>query len=159
MPILHAQAQGQAKDAKGNDVQIPAPAALQINGPRLQVSVTLEQNALQTLAAQGKPVPVPKVGLALIDTGASHTCIDEQTAKELGLPVIDVGYMVSATHEKVPCNIYPMSMATPIATLNCPRAMGASLAGQGLVALIGRDVLQICVLHYNGLIGQYTIAL
>jgi predicted aspartyl protease len=158
MPILHAQAQGQGKDAKGKDVEIPAPAALQIRGPCLQVVVTIEQNSLQTLSAQGKPVPTPKGGLALIDTGASHTCIDEQTAKDLGLPVIDVGYMVSATHEKVPCNIYPMSIITPIVTLNCPRAMGASLANQGLVALIGRDVLQACVLYYNGVNGQYTIA-
>jgi predicted aspartyl protease len=96
--------------------------------------------------------------LALIDTGASHTCIDEQAARELGLPVIDVGYMISATHEKVPCNIYPVSISTPIMTLNAPRTMGASLSGQGLLILIGRDVLAACVLHYNGVNGQYTLA-
>jgi predicted aspartyl protease len=102
---------------------------------------------------------VAQAGWALIDTGASSTCIDEQAAQKLGLPVIDVGFMLSATHEQVPCNIYPISIATPIMAFNIPRALGAALAPHGLVALIGRDVLQTCNLFYNGLAGQFTLSL
>jgi predicted aspartyl protease len=125
----------------------------------LQVTVTIEQNAGKALVSQGKAIPTPKTGLALIDTGASNTCIDEQAAKELGLPVIDVGTMLSATHQKVPCNIYPVLINTPIVSLNSPRTMGAALAAQGLLILIGRDVLQQCNLFYNGPIGQFTLSL
>jgi hypothetical protein len=64
--------------------------------------------------------------------------------------------MQSASHEKHPSNIYPIQIATPIFTLNAPRAMGAALMSQGLIVLIGRDVLQHCTLHYNGLVGQFT---
>ena len=125
----------------------------------LQVTVTIEEHAGKALASQGKVPPTPKIGWALIDTGASNTCIDELAAKELGLPVIDIGTMLSATHDKVPCNIYPVLISTPIVNLNSPRTMGAALAGQGLLVLIGRDVLARCNLFYNGPIGQFTLSL
>ncbi len=60
---------------------------------------------------------------------------------------------------KHPCNIYPVQIMTPIVTLNAPRAMGAALATQGILVLIGRDVLQSCTLFYNGPAGQFTLTL
>ena len=159
MPNLHSQIAAQAKTADGKVVQLAPAAALQLRGPILQVSITIEQNAGKGLVAQGKTLPTPKSGLALIDTGASNTCVDEQAAKDLGLPVIDVANMQSASHEKHECNIYPVQIITPIVTLNAPRAMGAALAPQGLLVLIGRDVLQNCNLFYNGPMGQFTLSL
>ncbi len=159
MPILHSQIAAQATTADGTLIQVPPATALQLRGPILQVSLTIEQSAGKGLVAQGKTVPAPRSGLALIDTGASNTCVDEQTAKDLGLPVIDVANMQSASHEKHSCNVYPVQIITPIVTLNAPRAMGAALASQGLLVLIGRDVLQNCNLFYNGPAGQFTLSL
>lgn len=138
---------------------MPPATALQLRGPILQVSLTIEQNAGKGLLAKGQTVPTPRSGLALIDTGASNTCVDEQTAKDLGLPIIDVANMQSASHEKHSCNVYPVQIITPIVTLNAPRPMGAALASQGLLVLIGRDVLQNCNLFYNGPAGQFTLSL
>ena len=129
-----------------------------MRGPVLQVTVTIEQNAAKALLSQGKSVAT-KTGLALIDTGASNTCIDEQAAQELGLPVIDVATMQSASHEQHPCSIYPVQIITQVVTLNSQRTMGATLASQGLLILIGRDVLQACNLFYNGPAGQFTLSL
>lgn len=129
-----------------------------MRGPVLQVTVTIEQNAGKALLSQGKTVAT-KTGLALIDTGASNTCIDEQAAKDLGLPIIDVATMHSASHEKHPCNIYPVQIITQVVTLNSPRTMSANLASQGLLVLIGRDVLQRCNFVYNGLAGEFTLCL
>jgi len=159
LPILHSQIAAQAKTPDGKVIQVPPATALQLRGPILQVSLTIEQNAGKGLVAQGKTVPTPRSGLALIDTGASNTCVDEQTAKDLGLPVIDVANMQSASHEKHSCNVYPVQIITPIVTLNAPRAMGAALASQGLLVLVGRDVLQNCNLFYNGPAGQFTLSL
>lgn len=159
MPILHSQAAVQVKTQDGKTVTAPPAIALQLRGPLIQISVTIEQNAGSALTARGIPLPGPKSGLALIDTGASNTCVDDQIARELGLPVIDVASMQSASHEKHPCNIYPIQIITPIITLNAPRAMGAALSSQGLIVLIGRDVLQHCTLYYNGPVGQFTLSL
>src|SRR5579863_6985808 len=130
MPILHGQMAGQGKGPDGKLIQVPPQVALQMRGPILQVTISIEQNAAKALLAQGQSVP-SKNGLALIDTGASNTCVDDQAAKELGLPVIDVGNMQSASHEKHPCNIYPVQIVTQVVTLNSPRTMGANLAAQG----------------------------
>jgi hypothetical protein len=70
---------------------------LVLRGPVVQATVTIEENAGKGLLAQGKSLPTPMAGLALIDTGASGTCIDDQAAKDLGLPVIDVASVTAAT--------------------------------------------------------------
>ena len=160
MPILHVQIAGQATNPEGKTVQVPPPIALHMRGPVIQVSIGLEQNAAQALLQQGKQVPTLKTGWALIDTGASSTCIDEAAAKELGLPVIDTAKMSSASHAETTCNVYPVQINVPPAlSFSSPRTIGAALAAQGLIALIGRDVLQHSTLFYNGLTGQITLAL
>lgn len=159
MPILHSQIAAKGTQPDGKVVDVPAATALQMRGPIVQVTVTIEQNAGKALLSQGKALPTPETGWALIDTGASNTCIDEQAAKKLGLPVIDVGTILSATHQKVPCNSYPVLIHTPIVDLNNARTIGAALAAQGLLVLIGRDVLSRCNLFYNGPMGQFTLSL
>ena len=160
MPIFHIQVAGQAQDPTGKPIQVPPGVALQQRGPVIQVSVGLEQTMAKALTQQGQPVPTLKVGLALIDTGASITCVDEQAAQELRLPVVDVAQMASASHSGHPCNLYPIQMILPAGiSFGAPRAMGANLAVQGLIAIIGRDILQVCTLFYNGGSGQITLSL
>jgi predicted aspartyl protease len=94
----------------------------------------------------------------LIDTGASHTCIDDDAAQELKLPVIDAANMCSATQTVARANVYPIQIemtGLPI-SIGVPRALGAALKAQGLLLLIGRDVLQHGILTYNGVAGQIT---
>jgi predicted aspartyl protease len=123
------------------------------------VSVTIEENAGKGLLARGESLPTAKAGLALIDTGASGTCIDEQAAKDLGLPVIDVAKVTTVTQEDLECYVYPVRVnIIPGVTFNCPRTIGTALAAQGLLILVGRDVLQQCNLFYDGLVGQFTLA-
>jgi hypothetical protein len=106
MPILHVQLGAQQKTPDGKTAAVEPSLALNLRGPIIQVTVTIEQNT-----GKGKPLPTPKSGLALIDTGAMVTCIDEEAAQELGLPVIDVGKMTSATHKDrsamfIPCRSF-----------------------------------------------------
>jgi predicted aspartyl protease len=160
MPILHMQIAGQGKDPSGKDIQVPPAIALHQRGPCIPVTVTIEQNAGKGLLAKGESLPVPRSGLCLIDTGASTTCVDDQAAQELGLPVIDVAIMTSATHAAQQCNVYPVQMTVPSGLIfNSPRTVGAALAAQGLLVLLGRDVLANCALFYNGPMGQFTLSL
>jgi hypothetical protein len=85
------------------------------------------------------------------------TCSDDAAAKTLKLPAIDVVTVASASHAASPQNVYPIQVdvaGLPI-TISAPRAVGASLAAQGLLLPIGRDVLQQCTLFYNGPAGIF----
>jgi predicted aspartyl protease len=110
---------------------------------------------------QGLTLPAPASGVALIDTGASVTCIDDEAAKQLGLPVIDVVSIASASHSSTPQNVYPVALEIlgGQVLIESVLAIGGPLKVQGLLALVGRDVLRFCTLHYNGLVGQFTLAL
>ena len=57
------------------------------------------------------------------------TCIDNEAAQKLQLPVIDVIKMASASHASHPANVYPVKLSIaglPMA-INAPRAAGAEL--------------------------------
>lgn len=161
MPILHSQFSAQGETADGKLVQVSPVVALAQRGPVVQVVVTAAKSILSELLQQGITPPVPVPGLALIDTGASVTCIDDDAATKLKLPVVDVVRVTSASHPSAEQNVYPVSFqiqGLPV-IVDSPRAVGALLASQGLVALLGRDVLQHFTLFYNGPFGQITMAI
>jgi hypothetical protein len=158
VPILNVQfnAQGQTP----TDQTVPAIALLR-QGPVVPVVLSVAQTVADQLLQQGLTVPNPVPGSALIDTGASSTCIDDAVAQQLQLlSAIDVVNMTSASHASTPQNIYPVLIEVAGGIrINVPRAVGASLAPQGIVALIGRDFLQNCTLFYNGPTGSIALSL
>ncbi len=160
MPILHTQFSAQGKNKQGQVVPVSPGVALQKQGPVLQVTIGLAQSIAAQLLQQGKTLPKPISGMALIDTGASSTCIDDAAAQQLQLPVVNVVNVASASHSSTPQNVYPIQIEVvglPI-SIEAPSAIGAALSAQGLLALIGRDVLQHCTLFYNGLTGEITLS-
>jgi len=161
MPVLHSQYSGQGQNPAGQVVAVPPALALIQRGPILQVTIAIADQVAQELVKQGKPVQPAVSGIGLIDTGASVTCVDNEAAKNLQLPVIDVIKMASASHASHPTSVYPIKITIaglPIG-INAPRAAGAELKVQGLIALIGRDILANCTMHYNGVVGEITLAI
>lgn len=158
MAILHIQFSGLIDQTNGQSV--PSKYILIQNGPVAQVSVTLSDSIAKGWLQQGITIPSPITGNALIDTGASATCIDEATAQALQLPIIDVGTITSATHESQMCNIYPIKFEILGSGIvgEIPRAIGANLTPQNIIMLIGRDWLSNCTLHYNGVSGDFTLS-
>jgi predicted aspartyl protease len=160
VPILNVQFKAQGQTPTGQTITLPPAAALLGQGPVVPVVLSVAQTIADQLLQQGLPVPAPVSGSALIDTGASSTCIDDATAQTLQLPAIDVVTMTSASHASTQQNIYPVLIEVAGGIrIDVPRAMGANLAPQSLVALIGRDFLQHCTLFYNGPTGHITLSL
>ncbi len=161
MPTLHFQAATQQKTTDGRVTVVSPAFSLQEIGPLVQVTVSLQQSYARTMTADGKSVSPPVTGFALFDTGASRTCIDDETAERLRLPIIDVETMSSASHSNHESNIYPIQFSItglPI-QLQAPRAMGATLKHQGAILLIGRDLFAHCTMFYNGPAGQITLSI
>ena len=161
MPILHTQLTAQGQTPDGKTIAIPPAIALMQRGPIVQVTIGVEQNIAQQLLSQGIPLPQPVPGVALIDTGATSTCIDEAIAQQLNLPVIDVVSISSASHVETKQNVYPVLIEVVGIAIkfNAFRAIGVPLANQGIQVIVGRDLLQLCTLFYNGLIGSFTLSI
>lgn len=105
---------------------------------------------------------------AMIDTGASGTCVDPSVLKSLSLTPTGKATVNTPTTGAAPeiKDQYDVSLAIPgalathtplyIPTLAVIEA--ELLVQQGFHALIGRDVLAMCMLMYNGATGQFSLA-
>lgn len=121
----------------------------------------------EALVAAGQPIPSFLPVRALVDTGASCTCIDPSILKALDLTPTGSVTVNTPTTGQSPqvAEQYDISLVipgnspqhSPLARMAIP-VVAAELSKQGIQALIGRDVLSECVFHYNGDIGWFTVA-
>lgn len=158
MPILNCSVR---KQVKGRNPE-PSPELLAHQGPIVPVTLSLSdamQGAFQEL---GRQVPGPAQGYALIDTGATATCMDESAARRAGLPITGTGTIASASHaaHAVPLFSGKLTLDGLNVAAHIRRGMGVILSGfPDVIALIGRDLLQTAVLVYNGPGGHVSLAL
>ena len=144
---------GFASDAGGN----LTPSDIGASFPDAPTAATAEN--LPSLVTAPTPPQIMPV-LALLDTGASASCIDDSIAQQLNLPVINrvsVGG-VGGSHQ---LNQYLCRISIP--QLNFVKTgafIGAGLAQGGQLhrALIGRDFLANMLLMYDGISGKAKLA-
>ena len=131
----------------------PDHASLIEFGPSIEVIVSTHVD----------PTQAPTEGHtthALVDTGASQSCIDMQLAQTLDLPVVDfvmIGGAAGANRHPQ----YAARIAIPVLEiLQFGAFAGVDLAGgeQPHRVLLGRTFLQSTVMIYDGIRAQVTIA-
>jgi hypothetical protein len=132
---------------------------LQQIGPIIEIIIVPAQPVTAKLQSEGKSVPTKKV-IALIDTGASCSCINDVIAKELGLVARDI-VKINTPAGTTEQPIYDLGIALPnlMNTIIPIQAPGCNLENQPYQALIGRDVLSMCTLVYNGWDNSYQLHL
>jgi hypothetical protein len=153
MPIFHQRFEGHTNQGQ----EVPSAIAWLHIGPRIQVLIGVHSALEKALAAESKPVPVPLPGLALIDTGATKTSIDLGAATKLGLAptgVIKLGTAGGA--QDAPTFAFSFQLPS-FPRLDSPQGEGCNLAGQGIIALIGMDLLSRCLFVLNGPDGSFTL--
>ena len=137
-----------------------------IGGPVLPIGVAVSHARREALAAAGQDAPPVISVRALVDTGASCTCVDPSVLQALQLPPTgSVAVHTPSTGAPHQTQQYDVSIIIPGAgihhlplTLDAIPVISADLSVQGIHALIGRDVLQDCILIFNGTVGEFTLA-
>lgn len=128
---------------------------LVMHGPTLLVDIGFDP----AMTAGNRPALAKTALWALVDTGATESCIDDDLAQELGLPVVDKRTVggVSGHHEAC---MYLAHIFIP--TLNYTihgQFAGVKLraGGQRHFALIGRTFLHNFVMTYDGCSGKVSL--
>ena len=136
----------------------PAPFLLWYIGPTLYVEIGYDA---QYQAGQiDRPDLPSELFPALLDTGARESCIDTSLAQDLGLP-FEGQKLISGTYGTHLANVYLAQIYIPALDETISGEFyGITMAGGGFYqrALICRDFLLRCVLHYDGRTGEVTIS-
>ncbi len=127
-------------------------------GPTLLVDIGFDP----AYSPRKKVVPVSGItGVqALVDTGATESCIDDLLAAKLKLPVVN-RREISGVHGKREVNVYLAQVHVPSLAFTIYGAFaGVDLKAGGQVheALIGRTFLSSFTMVYEGRTGTVTIS-
>lgn len=134
-------------------------------GPILDMIVGVSGPRLEALQAEGQSVPPVQNIRALLDTGASCTCIDPTVLNALGLQATGKSLMMtpSTGAVAVEADTFDVSIIIPSGNQQplvrpIMSVCASELIHQGYHALLGRDILRHCHVTYNGSAGFFTLA-
>ena len=94
----------------------------------------------------------------MIDTGATISCVDRGVAVKIGLPLIHTRKISSATDPDASVPVYSGKVNVAQFGTETLELLGVDIQGEGLMMLIGRDVLKSSVLIYNGVAASFSLA-
>jgi predicted aspartyl protease len=129
-------------------------------GPTLFVQIGFDPGFDPAAQPARAPVLPAAPVHALVDTGATESCIDSTLAMNLNLPVVD-RRLISGAHGAGEVNVHLAQIHIPSLgfTLYGPFAAVDLIAGgQSHMALIGRTFLQHFTMHYDGRTGTVTLS-
>ncbi len=133
------------------------------DGPIVDVAIGVSTAREQALKNAGQQVPARVVLRALVDTGASTTCVNTAVIAPLGLQITGNMQMLSASTGSSPVT-YPQYDASlvilhglsmlfdPVGITACPPFHPS------FQVLFGRDLLSKCLLIYDGISGNISLA-
>jgi hypothetical protein len=133
-------------------------------GPVIDVAIGRSRKGHEGLPGTGWDLPEPILVSALVDTGASTTCVDSAILNRLGLTAIEcVPVLTPSTAGQPHMTPYydvSLSLLHPKLTYTfySVAVLESDFTGQGIGALIGRDLLAKCLLVYDGQAGVFTLA-
>jgi hypothetical protein len=130
---------------------------LEAGGAIVAVGIGVSLPRSVALKKAGLAVPRVVIVRALIDTGASCTCVDPEVVQKLALTPSGTARMLSASTGATPhvCNQFDIAIAIAMDTqVHVPSfvipVIESNLKAHGFQVLLGRDVLDQGVMIYDG---------
>ncbi|KKQ89725.1 MAG: hypothetical protein UT12_C0009G0034 [Candidatus Curtissbacteria bacterium GW2011_GWC2_38_9] len=147
---------------QGNTIN---PGVLFEAGPIINIEISIPKALADVYSQTGQTIPQPKIGIALIDTGAKKSCVHDSIMQDLGVSTI--GQVMSGTaNGQRPCKLFPAFFNFPGTGISVDftsvvevNLSGQIINGEQIIALVGRDLLANTIFVYNGRVGLYTLAI
>lgn len=129
-------------------------------GPIVEIQIVIPRDLAKVLKDKGETVPDPIKANALIDTGATNSCVNSDVIKGLNVSPIGISKICTASHANIDCNQYKLGFQFPSGFMvESPEVVETTLEGQPIQCLIGRDILKLGVLIYSGYMQQVTFSI
>ena len=110
-------------------------------GPVVEVEIAVGSAAEDALRRAGTSIPTPVRATAMIDTGASHTAIQQGLVGPLSLNPVGVIPVITPSSTNVPCQEYAIRLLLPIGLLQEGTLNEIDIQGQYIQFLICRHFL------------------
>jgi hypothetical protein len=139
---------------------------LEPGGAIIRVGFAVSGPRQEAMRNAGLEIPLPEMVRALVDTGASCTCLDTKVIKNLGLvPTGTASILTPSTGDKPhTCNQFDVAVGivmgsnqVHLSSLIIP-VVESELDSHGFQALLGRDVLDQGIFIYDGYRQTLTLA-
>lgn len=131
-------------------------------GPLIDLWICVSRQRASALRNAGLQPPDPVQVRALIDTGASLTCVDSRVIAQLRIPATGTitGHTPSTGGTPATFSQYDVALVIDnpkihVVKFTLPVAE-SNLHQQQIGALIGRDILDSTTLFYNGTSGTFS---
>ena len=134
------------------------------DGPLLEVQITAPWPLVSFLADNDIPPYAVSSGMALIDTGAAVSVVDERAVISLEIPNIDV-ISTQTAHGVAEMRRYNASVNFPSLQLqHVPLILApggfiqtSTTNGSNVIMLLGRDILRRLIVTYDGPHSRMTV--
>ncbi len=161
MTIATYRYEGEGITSEGEQIKLRPRDILINTGPRIHIQIDYSDYMKKLFTERAIDIIESRKGMALIDTGATKSCIDLELAQDFSFPVIDEVKMSTPSHSNYTSPLYSGIMLdiTAMAKKGYVELLGVEIANQGIDVIIGRDILAMGLLVYNGVDGTCAFAI
>jgi hypothetical protein len=132
--------------------------SLDAEGPVVRLKLSPCRSAQEARRRMGKTIHTPIEVDALIDTGASHSVLQDNLLEPLGVLPVGLVLLNTTIDESVRC--YEFFLQAELGPLRFAAVfLGAPLPASHFQAIIGRDVLDNFTMLYDGPNKRFTLTL
>jgi hypothetical protein len=138
--------------------------AVTTEGPVVDLLVGVSIPRQNALRNAGLPVPSAIPIRAIVDTGASTTCIENHLIAPLGMAPTGTIHVHTPSTSGAPlqCDQYDVCLILPHpiynGTIQIVPIIGCGILGGSIQGLLGRDVLAFCNFFYSGLDARFSLS-